>query len=111
MWKKEVKTNLSIFVKAGLPYTLGGMAVVFAGLYFIKQIFGENEYLTYILFAWLAIFWLIYQPLFKNQITKTKMDPGPTQVRYIYHRFIVLYCVIAYCSILYEVLLCYTLLY
>ncbi len=73
MWKKEVKTNLTLFVKAGLPYTIGGMAIVFLGLFLLKQIFAGNEYLTYILFAWLAVFWLIYQPLFKNKIANTKI--------------------------------------
>lgn len=73
MWKKEVKTNLTLFVKAGLPYTIGGMAIVFLGLYLLKQMFAGNEYLTYILFAWLAVFWLIYQPLFKNKIANTKL--------------------------------------
>ncbi len=73
MWKKEVKTNLILFLKAGLPYTLGGMAIVFLGLYLIKQTFAGNEYLTYILFAWLAVFWLVYQPLFKHKIATTKM--------------------------------------
>ena len=74
MWKKEAKSNLALFVKAGLPYTLAGMAIVFSGIYIIKQVFGENEYLTAILFAWLAVFWLIYQPLFKNRIAKTKAN-------------------------------------
>ncbi|MBU0973210.1 MAG: hypothetical protein KKC20_21385 [Proteobacteria bacterium] len=72
MWKKEVKSNLTLFLKAGIPYTLGGMAIVFLGIYVIKQVFAQNEYLMLILFAWLAVFWLIYQPLFKNKITKTK---------------------------------------
>jgi uncharacterized membrane protein YfcA len=73
MWKKEAKTNLTLFMKAGLPYTLGGMIIVFLGLFLLKHMFAENEYLTYILFAWLAVFWLVYQPLFKNKIAKTKM--------------------------------------
>lgn len=72
MWKKEAKTNLAILVKAGLPFTILGMAIVFSGIYILKQVFAENEYLVAILFVWLAIFWMIYQPLFKNQIIKTK---------------------------------------
>jgi hypothetical protein len=72
MWKEEVKTNLGLFIKAGLPYTLVGMIIVFTGLYLLKQIFAQNEYLSYILFAWLAAFWLVYQPLFKRKIATIK---------------------------------------
>ncbi|OGR12003.1 MAG: hypothetical protein A2277_01710 [Desulfobacterales bacterium RIFOXYA12_FULL_46_15] len=72
MWKKEAKTNLILLLKAGLPFTLLGMLIVFAGIYILKQVFAENQYLTGMLFAWLAIFWVIYQPLFKNQIIKIK---------------------------------------
>ena len=72
MWKKEAKNNLALFLKAGLPYTLGGMAIVFLGLYLLKQLFADNEYLTYMLFAWLAVFWFVYQPLFKNKMVSTK---------------------------------------
>lgn len=78
MWKKEAKNNLTLFLKAGLPFTLGGMSIVFLGLYLLKQLFADNEYLTYMLFAWLAVFWLVYQPLFKNKMvsTKAKMNNG-----------------------------------
>ena len=72
MWKKEAKNNLTLFLKAGLPYTLGGMAIVFLGLYLLKLLFAENEYLTYMLFAWLAVFWMVYQPLFKSKMVSTK---------------------------------------
>jgi len=72
MWKKEVKQNLIVFIKAGLPLTIAGMVVVFGGLYGLKQLFSDNEYLMAILFAWLALFWIIYQPLFKNRILKVK---------------------------------------
>jgi len=72
MWKKEVKQNLIVFIKAGLPLTLAGMAVVFGGIYGLKQVFSDNEYLMAILFVWLALFWFIYQPLFKNRILKVK---------------------------------------
>ena len=72
MWKNEAKTNLSLFVKAGLPFTLGGMAIVFTGIWVLKQVFADNQYLMAILFAWLAVFWIIYQPLFKNKIVKIK---------------------------------------
>lgn len=72
MWKKEVKSNLTLFVKAGLPYTLGGMAIVFLGLYLLRLLFAGNEYLGYMLFAWLAVFWIVYQPLFKNKMISIK---------------------------------------
>lgn len=74
MWKKEVKGNVTLFLKAGLPFTVAGMAIVFSGIYIIKQVFGTNEYLTAILFAWLAVFWIIYQPLFRNRVAKIKSD-------------------------------------
>ncbi|MFK5953039.1 MAG: hypothetical protein QM498_08270 [Desulfobacterium sp.] len=78
MWKTEVKHNLVVFMKAGLPFTIGGMAVVFGGLYELKQYFAGSEYLTPILFGWLALFWFIYQPLFKNRILRVKnaMEKG-----------------------------------
>lgn len=74
MWKNEVKQNLKVFIKAGLPFTIVGMAIVFAGIYLIKNYFSDNEYLTLILFGWLAVFWIIYQPLFKNKITQLKAE-------------------------------------
>ncbi len=72
MWNKEAKTNLILLVKAGIPFTLIGMVIVFAGLYALKKIFAGNEYIVAILFGWLAVFWMIYQPLFKNRIVKIK---------------------------------------
>jgi len=71
-WKREVKDNLLVFMKAGLPFTVIGMVIVFAGLYFLKEWFEESEYLVAILFLWLALFWFIYQPLFKKRIQKVK---------------------------------------
>jgi len=71
-WKREVKDNLLIFMKAGLPFTVAGMVIVFLGLYFLKEWFEESEYLVAILFLWLALFWFIYQPLFKKRIQKVR---------------------------------------
>ena len=71
-WKKEVKGNLLVFMKVGLPFTVVGVIVVFTGLYFLKEWFADSEYLVAILFIWLALFWFIYQPLFKGQIQKVK---------------------------------------
>lgn len=76
MWKTEARHNLIVFMKAGLPYTLAGMAVVFGGLYSLKRVFAGNEYLMAILFAWLALFWAVYQPLFKRRILKVKGNLG-----------------------------------
>ena len=76
MLNKEAKTNLALLVKAGIPFTLMGMIIVFAGLYALKKIFAGNEYLVAILFIWLAIFWMIYQPLFKNRMIKIKTMMG-----------------------------------
>jgi len=74
MWKKEAKRNFAVFLKAGLPYTVAGMVVVFAGLYSLKHVFEQSRYLTVILFGWLALFWFIYQPLFRRRIQKVKDD-------------------------------------
>lgn len=72
MWNKDAKNNLVILIKTGLPFTVLGMIIVFLGIYILKQMFAGNEYLVAILFVWLAVFWTIYQPLFKNQIVKIK---------------------------------------
>ena len=79
MWKQETRTNLILFAKAGLPFTILGMVIVFAGLYLLKQYFADNEYLTAILFGWLAIFWIIYQPLFKNKIVRLRAKQNRKQ--------------------------------
>lgn len=71
---QDVKENLTLLLKAGLPFTIAGMAIVFSGLYLLRRFFAGNEYLTAILFGWLAVFWIIYQPLFKNRIARIKAD-------------------------------------
>ncbi len=71
-WKKEVKDNLLVFMKAGFPFTVAGAIIVFLGLYFLKEWFEDSEYLVAILFIWLALFWFIYQPLFKKRIQQVK---------------------------------------
>ena len=76
MWKTEAKQNLSVLLKAGIPYTVAGMVVVFLGLYLLKQTFAESEYLTAILFVWLAAFWFVYQPLFRKKIQAAKKNAG-----------------------------------
>jgi drug/metabolite transporter (DMT)-like permease len=68
MWKKEALTNLGLFIKTGLPYTIAGVAIIFAGIYCLKYFFEDSEYLTALLFLWMALFWSIYQPLFRKKI-------------------------------------------
>ena len=68
--KKETKRNFKVFLWAGLPYTILGMFIVFAGLYILRRIFGDNEHLVVIMFLWLALFWFVYQPLFRKRIRK-----------------------------------------
>ncbi len=71
MWKKEAKHNLAVLLRVGLPYTVIGVIVVFLGLYLIKHFLADSEYLTAFLFLWLALFWFIYQPLFRRKIRET----------------------------------------
>ncbi|MFZ3048115.1 MAG: hypothetical protein WA151_19535 [Desulfatirhabdiaceae bacterium] len=68
------KQRFMVFIKAGLPYTLVGMAVVLGGILGLRHLFGDSEYLTVILFLWLALFWFIYQPLFRRRILKVKQQ-------------------------------------
>jgi uncharacterized membrane protein YfcA len=72
MKKKFDKKLTGILFKVGIPYTIAGIAVVFAGIYALKHFFAQNEYLTIILFMWLAVFWFVYQPLFRRRIEKEK---------------------------------------
>lgn len=74
MAASEGKQRFMVFIKAGLPYTLVGMGVVFGGLAALKHFFNDSEYLTAILFLWLALFWFIYQPLFRKRIFKVKQQ-------------------------------------
>lgn len=69
---KEDRNNLAVFLKAGLPYTLAGALIIFLGIYALKYIFAGNEHLTAIIFIWLALFWFIYQPLFRKKIRATR---------------------------------------
>jgi len=68
------KQRFMVFIKAGLPYTIIGMGVVLGGLMGLRHFFGDSEYLTVILFLWLALFWFIYQPLFRRRILKVKQQ-------------------------------------
>jgi uncharacterized membrane protein YfcA len=70
--KKKFDKLTGVVFKVGIPYTIAGMAVVFAGIYALKHFFAQNEYLTIILFMWLAVFWFVYQPLFRRRIEKEK---------------------------------------
>ena len=72
MEKNEAKKRFIVFLKAGIPFTIAGMAVVFGGLWAIKTIFKGSEHLTALLFVWLGLFWFIYQPMFGKRIEKVK---------------------------------------
>ncbi len=72
MKNTDAKRRFAVFLKAGLPFTIAGMAVVFGGLWAIKTIFKGSEYLTVFLFVWLGLFWFIYQPMFRKRIEKVK---------------------------------------
>ena len=76
MTVNDRKQRFTVFIKAGLPYTLVGMGVVFGGLAGLRHFFGDSEYLTAILFLWLALSWFIYQPLFYKRILKVKNSMG-----------------------------------
>jgi len=66
------KKRLMVFIKAGLPYTIVGMIVVFCGLAGLRYFFGDSDYIAAILFVWLALFWFIYQPLFRKRMLTVK---------------------------------------
>ncbi len=70
----DAKQRLMMFLKVGLPYTIGGMIVIFAGIWGIKHFFSESRYLTLLLFGWLAVFWFIYQPLFRSRMNQFKRE-------------------------------------
>ena len=74
--KPEAKNKMAVFLKVGLPYTIGGALVIFLGIYLLKHLFPESEYLTVMIFIWLALFWLIYQPLFRRKIMAVKKQMG-----------------------------------
>ena len=69
---QEAKKKLAVFLKVGIPYTIGGVLIIFLGIYVLKHLLVNNKYLSTIIFVWLAIFWLIYQPLFRKKIMATK---------------------------------------
>ncbi len=79
MAKDVFKENMRILLKAGLPYTILGMVIVLGGLYALRRVFDGSEYLSAILFLWLALFWFIYQPLFRNRIRKVSGNPRRTK--------------------------------
>ena len=76
MWKKEAGRNFGVFFKAGLPYTILGIMIIFAGIYALKRIFAGSEYLAAILFVWLALFWMIYQSMFRKRISEVAGQGG-----------------------------------
>ncbi len=72
MVKQETRKNIALLLKAGIPFTLFGMAAVFLGLYGIRLFFSDSRYFTVILFLWLAVFWFVYQPLFRKRMITLK---------------------------------------
>ncbi len=69
MWKQELKQRLKL-LKVCIPYTIAGMIIVLGGIYLLKHFFSDSKYLFAILFLWLALFWFIYQPMFRKQMQK-----------------------------------------
>ncbi len=67
---EEVRRHFKMLLKVGIPYTILGMIVIFGGIYLIKIIMGNSEYLTVTLFLWLAVFWFVYQPLFRRRMKR-----------------------------------------
>jgi hypothetical protein len=67
---------MTVLLKAGLPFTVIGMLVVFGGLFLLKRYFAQSEHLSIILFGWLAVFWFVYQPLFRQRIQRVKQRLG-----------------------------------
>jgi uncharacterized membrane protein YfcA len=74
MRNNEAKQRLMVFLKAGLPYTLAGVVIIFAGIWILKHYFEENPHLSLMLFGWLAVFWFVYQPLFRRRIQQVKRN-------------------------------------
>lgn len=75
--KKEAYKRFMVLIKAGLPYTIGGGIVIFLGIYVLKHLFaGHGSTLTLLLFAWLGLFWAVYQPMFRKKIEKVKRNLG-----------------------------------
>ncbi len=70
MFDEEVRKNFVVLLKVGIPYTIIGMGVVFGGIYLLKKLLGNSEYLTVTMFLWLAVFWFIYQPLFRRRMKR-----------------------------------------
>jgi hypothetical protein len=68
MWKKQAQHNFFLLLKAGIPFTVAGMIIVFVGILGLKYFFSGSDYLTLLIFVWLGIFWFIYQPLFRKKI-------------------------------------------
>ena len=69
-WKQQTKKNWIIFGKAGLPYTLVGMVIVFLGFYLLRRYLGDSEYLSAALLIWFAAFWIVYQTFFRRRVQR-----------------------------------------
>ena len=67
-WKQQTKRNWILFGKAGLPYTVVGMAIVCLGFYLLRRYMGDSEYLSAALLIWFAAFWIVFQNLFRKRV-------------------------------------------
>ncbi|MBN2785603.1 MAG: hypothetical protein JXR25_12335 [Pontiellaceae bacterium] len=63
---------MNLFVRVGLPYTMIGIGVVYGGIFLLKKIMAESDYVGTMIFAWLALFWFVYQPLFRRRLNEEK---------------------------------------
>ncbi|MEA2108215.1 MAG: hypothetical protein U9P07_02185 [Pseudomonadota bacterium] len=70
--KQNVRKKLIVLLKVGVPYTIGGVLIIYLGIYLLKRLFPDSDYLTAMIFIWLAFFWFIYQPLFRKKIMGAK---------------------------------------
>lgn len=77
MWKAEVKRNLKLFLRAGLPYTLVGAFIILSGIFVLKKRLAGSDYQTAALFIWLGLFWFVYQPLFRKRIRRIHSQAKP----------------------------------
>ncbi len=68
MFDQQARTRFKVLLRVGIPYTIFGVCVVLGGIYLLKNIFADSDYLLAILLLWLAVFWFIYQPLFRKKI-------------------------------------------
>lgn len=67
--------KLIVFWKAGLPYMIAGLAIVFGGIWLIKHFLSGHPSQNLLFIFWLGLFWLIYQPMLYRRIRSVKNLP------------------------------------